>query len=438
VDRPNILYLHSHDTGRYIQPYGYKIPTPNLQRLAEEGVLFRQTFCANPTCSASRASLLTGQWPHNNGMTGLAHRGWSLNDYGRHVIRTLGKNGYYSALCGVQHIASHREPGGKKVIGYDDVVGESTDHEGETSEMAAEFLHDGLEEPFFFSVGFSDTHRTFRDPGPEEDPRYTRPPEPIPDTPEARADMAGFIAEARVLDAKMGRVLDALDETGLAENTLVICTTDHGIAFPRMKCNLYEGGIGVMLMMRGPGGFEGGRVVDALISQVDIYPTLCDLLEMEPPDWLQGVSFMPVIRDEADEVREELFGEVNYHAAYEPMRCVRTKRWKYIRRFDDRGVPVLPNCDDSPTKQLWMENGWAEMPLPAEELFDLVFDPHETNNLVGDPRAEEALADMRKRLDRWMHETDDPLLSGKVPAPEGARVNDPDGVSPNEECIVVD
>ena len=81
---PNILYLHSHDTGRYIQPYGHPVPTPNIQRLADQGVLFRKAFCAAPTCSASRACLLTGQYGHNNGMLGLAHRGWSLNDYRQH------------------------------------------------------------------------------------------------------------------------------------------------------------------------------------------------------------------------------------------------------------------------------------------------------------------------------------------------------------------
>ena len=101
---PNILYIHSHDTGRWIQPYGCAVPTPNLQRLAEGGVLFRQAFCAAPTCSPSRAALVTGTYPHCNGMMGLAHRGFSLNDYNHHVLHTLRACGYYSALSGVQHI----------------------------------------------------------------------------------------------------------------------------------------------------------------------------------------------------------------------------------------------------------------------------------------------------------------------------------------------
>ncbi|MFO7955933.1 MAG: sulfatase [Candidatus Brocadiia bacterium] len=434
MSQPNILYLHSHDTGRYIQPYGYDIPTPNLQKLAEQGMLFRRAFCTNPTCSPSRASLLTGRWPHNNGMVGLAHRGFRLNDYGHHIVHTLRETGYYSALSGVQHIIRYDRI---DEIGYDEVLGGTDWGNRGAEDLAAEFLTQAPSEPFFLSVGFADTHRTFSEPGPDEDPDYCRPPEPMPDTPETRRDMAGFMADARILDARMGVVLDALEKGGLADDTLVICTTDHGIAFPRMKCNLTEGGIGVFLIMRGP-GVPDGEVTDGLVSHVDIFPTVCQYLDIEPPDWLQGVSFLPLLQGETDQGREEVFGEVNYHAAYEPKRCVRTERWKYIRRFDDRDSPVLPNCDDSPTKSLWMEAGWADMAPPQEALYDLVFDPHEAHNLVGAPRAEEALKDMRARLQRYMVETDDPLLDGEVPAPKGARLNDPDGVSPNEDTFTVE
>jgi len=112
--RPNILYLHSHDTGRYVQPYGYAVPTLNIQRLAEQGVLFRKAFCAAPTCSPSRASLLTGQYAHCSGMLGLAHRGFSLNDYTQHLLHTLRKEGYHSALIGEEHLSKDRN-----AIGYD-------------------------------------------------------------------------------------------------------------------------------------------------------------------------------------------------------------------------------------------------------------------------------------------------------------------------------
>ena len=427
MNRPNIVYVHSHDTGRYVQPYGHAVPAPNIQRLADQGVLFRQCFCANPTCSASRAALLTGLSPHNNGMLGLAHRGWSLADYRQHIVHTLRDAGYRSTLCGVQHVARDAA-----AIGYDEIVklqGHSVRH---VAPAAAEFLMTAPRQPFFLSVGFVETHRPFPPPGPAEDPRCCLPPPPLPDTPRVRQDVAAFKTSARTLDQGVGMVLDALAASGLTDDTLVVCTTDHGMAFPGMKCNLTDHGIGVMLILRGPGGFAGGKVCDAMVSHIDLFPTVCDLLGIEPPAWLQGESVIPLVRGEAEAIHDEVFAEVTYHAAYEPMRAVRTRRWKYIRRFGGRQRPVLPNCDDSPSKDVWLEHGWRERPVAPEQLHDLAFDPNESHNLAGDPATAAVLDEMRGRLDRWMRATDDPLLRGPVPAPPGARVNDPDGLSPSE------
>jgi len=424
--RPNILYLHSHDTGRYIEPCGYPVATPNLQRLAEQGILFRHAFCGNPTCSASRAVLLTGRYAHANGMLGLAHRGFRLNDYGQHLLHALRPHGYRSFLSGVQHIATREET---DRIGYDRVL--TLDHRQADAEAAA-FLASKPTEPFFLSTGFVETHRTFPEPGPGDDPRYVRPPAILPDTPETRADWAAYRTSARRLDERIGVVLDALDRSGLAECTLVICTTDHGIAFPGMKCTLTDHGIGVFLILRGPGGFEGGRVCDELVSQIDLFPTFCDLLGIAPPDHLQGRSFLPWVRGEAETHREEIFAEVNVHAAIEPMRCARTKRWKYIRRFDPRRRPVLPNTDAGPSKDLLRANGWDGRLLEMEELYDLVFDPLERNNLAGKAQHELALEDLRRRLNRWMKATDDPLLGGRLPLPAGIRINPVDGIEPGD------
>lgn len=433
--RPNILYIHSHDTGRFTSPYGYPVPTPNLQRLAAEGVLFRQAYCAAPTCSPSRASLLTGQCPHSNGMLGLAHRGFAMTPAGcqHHIVRTLRQEaGYYSALIGLQHIA--KDP---HTIGYDHVDVIPGNHVENVTPTAVRFLHSAPRQPFWLTVGYFETHRAYRKPGPEDDWRYLQPPPPTPDVPESRRDMAGFHASVRALDWGVGEVLAALEATGLAANTLVISTTDHGLAFPNMKCNLYDGGMGVHLVMRGPGGFTGGKVCDALISHLDLFPTLCELLNIAPPAWLQGRSFLPVVRGTSREINEAVFAEVNYHAAYEPKRAVRTKRWKYIRHFGGRDHPVLPNCDDGPSKSYWLENGWAKQPVPPEELYDLIFDPNERNNLAGDPSQQSALEEMKQRLDTWMRSTDDPLLHGPVKAPSGSKINDPDGISPNDQAKVV-
>jgi N-sulfoglucosamine sulfohydrolase len=427
MDRPNILYINSHDTGRYIQPYGHTVRTPHLRQLAEEGVLFRQAFCAGPTCSPSRAGLVTGQAPHSAGMLGLAHRGWGLHDYEQVLLHTLRAHGYRSYLAGTQHIANDW-----RAIGFDERLGDRG------MEPACKFLESRPAQPFYLEVGFTHTHRDFDMPlDPHDDPRFLLPPRCLPDLPETREDFAHFCTEAAELDRRMGAVLAALEHSGLAANTLVICTTDHGPAFPLMKCNLTDHGIGVMLIIRGPGGFSGGSAVDGLVSQVDIFPTLCDLLDIARPPWLQGLSFLPLVRQGASQVREAVFAEVTYHAAYEPMRCVRTARHKYIRRYDGRTRPVLPNCDDSPSKTVLLDRGWRDQPRDQELLFDLVFDPQETCNIAARPEAAPVLAQMRERLDRWMEETDDPLRHGPVPAPPGARVNDPDGLSPREAPRVI-
>jgi len=424
--RPNIVYIHSHDTGRYIEPYGYAIPTPNLQAFAEEGVIFRRCYCANPTCSPSRAALVTGTYPHQNGMFGLAHRGWDLNDYDEHVLHTLRAAGHESALSGVQHIVNWDRSG---EIGYDEILGgnESADVK------AAGWIKDrrDSEQPFFLAVGFGETHREFPKDNWTVNPDHVMPPAPLPDTREMREDMAAYITVAAALDRKMGNVFNALKEAGLWENTLVICTTDHGIAFPRMKCNLTDHGIGVMLMIHGPGGFDGGTAVDGLVSHIDIVPTICDVAGINTPERCEGTSLVPLVTGQSEAVRDEIHAEVNYHACYEPMRCVRTDRYKYIRRFSHRSKPVLPNCDPSTSKTLVMDAGWYD--VEQEMLFDTYLDPHETNNVAGKERYAEVLADMRSRLQRWQESTDDPILNGPMRVQPAAMFNDIDGVSAREK-----
>jgi len=335
MQRPNIIYIHSHDTGRYIQPYGYAVSTPNLQRFAEEGVLFRNAFCAGPTCSPSRAALLTGMCPHRNGMLHLSHHGGRLRDPSMHLANCLKTHGYATALSGTTH-ETGRSNEEIKALGYDRLVAREywpkwadTFESWNTyyAQAAADYILKADDsQPFFLSCGFDLTHRmgkgeqwhTTLNP-PEGDSRYVRPPAPLPDTPETRRDFADFSVAVNRLDACMGRVLDAIATAGIAENTWVIVTTDHGIAYPLMKCNLTVHGTGVMLMARGPGGFSGGKVVDALASHIDIFPTICELTELPPPDALEGVSLVPLANG-AQSVRDAVFAEVNWHGFPEPMR----------------------------------------------------------------------------------------------------------------------
>lgn len=442
--KPNIVYLHSHDTGRYIGPYGHAIETPNLQAFAEEGVLFRKAFTVNPTCSPSRAALLTGTWPHCNGMTGLAHRGSNLNDYSEHLVHTLNVAGYETALTGFQHVARDTD-----VIGYSrraEKDDPGTDEKGDfaTARRAVNFIRESHDKPFFLDCGFHTTHRTSHsklsvewhnhDDSPLGDARYCNPPAPLPDTPEVRADFADYKVAATRLDTLMGDVIRAIDEAGLADNTLIICTTDHGIAFPHMKCNLSDHGIGVMMMLRGQ-GFAGGQVVDPMVTHLDLFPTICDVAGIEAPSRLQGNSLVPLVNGDVELLHDAIFAEVNYHASYEPKRAVRTERYKYIKRIDPLDHPVLPNCDDSESKSALLAAGWGTVPQEEERLFDLLFDPNEACNLVADPNYAGVLSGMRDRLDRWMRDTDDPALAGRVePWPEYV-MNPVDGASPRERTV---
>lgn len=470
----NILYLHTHDTGRFIQPYGCAVSTPNLMKMAQEGTLFRQCFDAAPTCSPSRAAMLTGMNAHSSGMIGLAHRGFSLTEPSQHLANHLHRHGFETVLCGVQHetaadrvadlgyehiLSAEVTPGaarpadpheqGRHMMARDlanaQAVAEylrarsetgpskETSGESEDEHSAAAGLRPSRR-PFFLSFGMFSTHRPFPLPDEDVNPSYVQPPSPLPDDAMTRLDMAGFHAMARCADTCVGTVLAALAESGLADDTFVFFTTDHGIAFPKMKCHLNDAGIGVSLIVRFPGNHKAGQAVDALVSHLDIYPTLCEIAGVPKPDWLEGRSLLPFLNGEADKVRDEVFAEVTYHAAYEPMRCIRTERWKYIRYFDDFDLAVKPNIDDGYSKQYLLKRGLAEARHdPAEMLFDLAFDPAERNNLADQPACAETKAGLASRLARWMEDTHDPLLAGRVPKPAGARVNLKWALHPNEQ-----
>ena len=286
------------------------------------------------------------------------------------------------------------------------------------------------------SVGFFETHRSYFEPTSVRDTLYSAPPAHLPDVPVTRQDMAAFKASARSLDHGVGSVLNALVSSGLVEDTLVVFTTDHGLALPGSKATLTDRGTGVTLIARGPHGFTGGKVIDALVSQIDIYPTLTELAGLERPDFLQGESLMPLMRGETPSVRDEVFTEITYHAAYEPQRAIRTDRHKYIRRYID-GPPVLANIDDSATKDLMIDLGWAERPVEREQLYDVLVDPNETVNLAADPGYADVRAELAARLEAWQRETDDPLLDGDVPAPAGARLSTREQRSAEEPTVTV-
>jgi arylsulfatase A-like enzyme len=432
----NIIYIHTHDMGRYISPYGYAVATPNLHQFSQSAALFRQAFCCGPTCSPSRAGLLTGVTPHQSGMLGLAHLGFKLSHPEYHLGAFLKQQGFLTALCGTQHEFEYGSPQmpyevvapTPQGLGFLEGTG-FLERDRSWTQSAVDFLEQDHDRRFFLSFGLFYPHRPYVSADYDiTNPAYIRPPDPLPDLPGIRRDMADYHHTVRLADECIGRVLETIRSTGRDKDSLIIVTTDHGIAFPEMKCHLSDHGIGVTLMMNYPGNPQAGQTLDALVSHLDVYPTVCDLLGLEAPGHLQGHTLRPLLEGSVDKVRDEIFSEVNFHAAYEPLRCIRTKRYKLIRRFSSLKHP-LANCDESDTKTILLGLGWGDESLPPVELYDLITDPHETCNLACSCDYSSIREKLECRLQLWMQQTNDPLLNGSVPRPAGAIVCTPESVN---------
>lgn len=441
----NVLYIHTHDSGRILSPYGYKVPTPNMEEFAKESVLFRNAYCAGPTCSPSRAAMLSGTYPHQSGMLGLAQRGFSM-DYTKHLVQYLNQKGYSTVLCGIQHEAGwYMDRGeGAARIGYQqELTRDSTEFRQEDlvdwdKENAIEVCkwlrrYDG-ENPFFLSYGMYATHRRFPDRlDGETEQEYSVPPYPMQDSPETRKDFAGYMMSVRSADDCFGQVMRCLKQQGLWDNTIVLFTTDHGLANPFAKCTLYDSGIGVCLMLHVPGMKK--RVVDGLVSHVDVFPTLCSLLGLEQPDYLEGVSLVPLMDGTKAQVREDIFAEMNFHTSYEPARCIRTERYKYTRYYDDSYLKInRSNIDESLSKEYLAERGLSQRLKDREGLYDLAYDPGERENLAGRPEYQAILEDMKRRLLRYQTKTRDPLLEGEILISPCWKVNKKECETASSKC----
>lgn len=434
--KPNIVYIHAHDAGRFVEPYGFPVETPALMRFAREGVLFRKTFAAAPTCTPSRSALLSGQYPHQCGMFGLTGEGWRFNDYSHHLVRVLGEEGYHTALAGCQHEAGHKD---LSPLGYDEFL--DPDHPGEFDQDSAthaeQFVARQVESktPFFLSYGIDEPHRNniARPPlgigkesarfsktryyDPEKlDWRYTAPLANLPDLPEIRRDVESLREGVRIMDEYMGRLIGVLDQFGFRDNTLVIVTTDHGIEFAGGKKTLGDLGTGVMLMMRGPGGFEGGRVIEPMIEQFDLYPTVLELIGASPRPWAEGKSLLPLVRGETEALHDYVYTEQTYHGDAEPIRAVRSERYKLVRRIM---TPAPVKRHDGPTTGLLEEIGWYERSDAHEELYDLYLDPQEACNRIGEESYAGVRSELSSALDSWMSRTGDPFPSGSFPPRPG-------------------
>jgi len=421
--KPNILFIIVHDLGQHMEIYGNtSVRTPNLHRLAEEGVSFENYFATAPQCSPSRASIYTGKYPHTHGLMGLANRDldWSLSTSEKTTVQLLRQSGYFTCLFGLQH--ESQDP---HSLGFDEIV----QPEGESFEkyychrvapVVLEFLRHPKSKPFYANVGFLEVHR----PYPQEvyqpdDPNEVLVPPYLPDTPEVRQDIAEFHGSIRKVDRAVGSIFDTLKETGLEEETLVVFTTDHGIAFPRAKCTLYDPGIKTTLIMRWPdGGVIGGKVYSELLSNVDFLPTILEVVKAPVPEDIQGKSFLPLLQDGKFEPRKEIFAEKTWHIIYDPMRCIRTSRYKYIRNFIDGPLLRLPGDMEKSLSRKSLGKTHLK-PRPEEELYDLRQDPNEQNNLAGKSEYSEIQTKLSGRLIEWMKKTKDPVLEGQIPIVDG-------------------
>ncbi len=413
--RPNILYIIAHDLGRHLRCYGQRsVETPALDRLAAQGVIFTNHFAASTPCSPSRGCIMTGRYAHTNGLVGLVNHGWDMPAEERTIVDELNDAGIHTVQLGFQH-----ERRDYDAYRYADCR-RGSHFADEVAARVCDFLRTeaGDRQPFYLNAGTWEVHLPFdREVYQPADPATVDVPPFLPDNPDVRTELARFHGSIKHLDDAVGEILRTLDETGLAQNTAVIFTTDHGMAFPRAKSTLFDPGIGTALIIRAPGAVLRGPC-EALVSNIDLAPTLLDMIDQGAPGTMQGRSVWPLLagRDEAYLPRTEVFSEKNYHNRYDPTRSVRTERYKYIRTFGP--APAIPLPRDM--RRSIAANHLAPGAVPrraSEELYNLVDDPHERRNLVRTLNHTELVADLRARLDRWMRDTADFLLTGDAPTP---------------------
>ena len=393
----DVVLMTTHDIGRHLHCYGVKsVMSPHLDALAGAGVRFDMAFATAPQCSPSRASLATGLYPHNNGVMGLAHRGFDWDLTVPHAAAVFAGAGFASYLFGGQHVTQHPDH-----LGFERIHPTEAIDEVIASQPSDRRL--------YLEINFDETHRPYPPAG--QPPAGLVIPGYLPDGPEAVEEMTAVEQTITAMDRAVGRVLDTLERAGRAANALVVFTTDHGLAMPRAKCTLYDPGLEVALIVRRPGGGIGRGVASSdLVSNIDVLPTLLESCGIPISANVQGRSLFGA-------GRESVFAEKTFHSYYDPMRCVRTRRHKLIRNFETAFAVEVPG--DIQQGAIFRANpGRYSTDRPsAVELYDLEADPLEQRNLAGHDSMRDVEHELSAALWDWMKETDDPLLDGPVPSP---------------------
>ncbi len=400
--------------------------TPNLDALAASGARFDCGYAVVGVCKPSRSAMYTGLYPHRNGAIGFV----PVRDDVATWCELLKPEACATGMIGKLNVKPLSKFRFEKWVAPKK-VGDA--RAGDEVAAALREMIDGFAgRRMVLVVNLKDPHRPFREPLRDDDPNTPIPHDPavqvIPpkfaDTPETRAELAQYHDFVWRLDRTVGSVLAVLEATGIAQDTLLLLTSDNGQSFPFAKTTLYEQGINVPFLARWPGVVAPGTTSRALVSLVDFLPTALDAFELAAPQPLDGRSLLPLLRGETSSVREFFVGEHTEHLSGKPnpSRSIRDARYKYIRNYptaEDFANNVL---EFSMTWKSWIKAARTDVALrqrmqklmqrPPEELYDLEADPWEMRDLAEDPEHATALARMRTELERWMRESGDPLSAG--------------------------
>lgn len=436
VNRPNIVLIIADDqawddSGAYGNK---KIRTPNIDRLAREGMKFNRAFVAISSCSPSRSSLITGRYPHS---TDAEQLHWPLPAEQVTFVEKLKAAGYWTAASGKWHLGDYVR---NRFDLVDDPGEAGFQTDPRTGKMLAKddsgaagwlptLRQRPKDKPFFCWFAALDPHRDYVEnsiPNPHRPADVIVPPY-LPDTPEVRRELALYYDEIARLDGHIGSVMTELEQQGVADNTLILFISDNGRPFPRAKTTLYDSGIKTPLIARWPKKIRRGAVANGLVSSVDLAPTILQLSGLPIPPAVQGKSFATMLTNPGAKTRREIYAEKNWHDYEDRARAVRTERFKYIRN-DYPDLPLTTSADSgrSPTmdaiRRLRDAGGLTpeqsrifRTPRPTEELYDVIADPHEFKNLAADPRHAGTLAALREKLNQWGRETNDVVPPRRTP-----------------------
>jgi N-sulfoglucosamine sulfohydrolase len=436
ADTRNVLLVIADDQGLDLGVYGNRVlRTPNLDRLAARGTLFTSAFATVSSCSPSRSVIYTGLYSHSNGMYGLAH-----DVHNQHLlpsVRTLPQllktAGYRTALIGKKHILP------QEALPFDEELAPERPGIRDVAFMAAEarkFIGKSADRPFLLVVGYSDPHRAEQNfgntrawPGVERatyDPAKLVVPAHLPDLPEVRRDLADYYESVSRLDSGVGLLLDAVREAGHGADTLVIYLSDNGRAFPGAKTTLYDEGIHLPLIISSPAQGKRGIRNDAMVSWVDILPTILEWAGVAQTQPLPGRSILPILEQSDPPGWDRVFASHNFHEIqqYYPMRALRTREYKYIVNLAaPLEFPIAGDIASSPTWRviaarpavgLGARTTQAFLHRPPEELYDLRKDPAEVHNVAADPAYRALMERMRAELTKFRADTKDPWLPGQA------------------------